>query len=627
MPAITVAGISPSGKLIARDRVATGSRSLEIWDVDAGKLLRTIGIDPVARLHSLGWTSDTTIYFQMSAMVDLRCRALRDCRYEAFETRVADVSGGETRPLLARGMHQWTNQTQMLAPVTPRPDISMMESLDMAVAPTRDSAKTSRTREREAARRPRAVFAVDTRTGSGDMLVSGTADTSGWVLDADGNPVARGEWLVDSRQFSILVRDGRSWRTVFQLSGSSLTLAGLTMDGKAIVAVGRNQEQRSKAWAIPLDGSAPHVLYEDPTGDVVGASVDDFDRRVVGLWVRTDAGPLNVHWLDPERATRYRPIKSAFAGRLVLAQGESADGRRAIVTVDSASKPREFRWVDFEKSRADMLGEQYPELARVPLGTAKTINYTSRDGKPIPAILTLPPASEGRNLALVVLPHDWGTYDDGQMFDWFAQFLATRGYAVLQPQFRGSIGYGQLHEDAGAREWGGLIQNDIADGVRHLVANGTADPRRVCIVGRGFGGYSALWGAAFASETYACAASIGGYSDLPIYIAGERQSSGAESKYVEYWLDQIGRPEDPKLAAWSPARHAERFRIPVLLMHGTADTDVPIAQSELMYRVLRDADKNVTFIRLAEGDHELSQATVRTQVLTEVEKFLADHLR
>jgi dipeptidyl aminopeptidase/acylaminoacyl peptidase len=626
LPAITQAGLSPNGKWLVRDRVGDDSRSIEIWDLESGKLRRSIGIDPTNRLHGLGWTSDATIYFQISAAVDLRCRETRDCRYEIFETRAADTEGGDTRALLAAGQYQWTNATQMLAPITSRANIVMMDSLDMAIAPRADSAKTARTREREATRRPRAVFAVDTRSGSGDIVTTGTADTVDWVLDARSDPVARGEWLVDAKQFSVLVRDGKSWNRVFQASGSRLNLAGLTMDGNDIVAVGTNSTERTRAWAIPLDGKPIRLLYEDPKGDVVGASVTEYGHGVVGLWIRSDDGLLSAHWLDKERGSRYRSLKSAFSGRLVVDRSESADGRRATVTVDGASKPREFRLVDFEKSKADLIGEQYPELARAPLGEARTIRYTSRDGRSIPAILTVPPGIEARDIPLVVMPHDWGYVDDGQAFDWFAQFLATRGYAVLQPQYRGSVGFGHAHEQAGVRQWGGLAQNDITDGVRHLVADGTADPRRICIVGLGFGGYSALWGATFAADTYACAASIGGYSDLPVFVSGIRRSSGTESKYAEYWTDQIGRPEAPELAAWSPARHAASVKVPVLLMHGTNDLDVPINQSEMMERALESAGKVVTFVKLPAGDHQLSLATTRTQVLTEVEKFLADHL-
>ncbi len=627
LPAITQASLSPNGKWLVRDRAGEDSRSIEIWDLEAGKLRRSIGIDPTNRLHGLGWTSDTTIYFQISAAVDLRCRAVKDCRYDIFETRAADTDGGDTRALLAAGQYQWTNATRMLAPITSRANIVMMDSLDMAIAPRADSAKTARTREREATRRPRAVFAVDTRSGSGDIVTTGTADTVDWVLDARSDPVARGEWLVDAKQFSVLVRDGKSWNRVFQASGSRLNLAGLTMDGKDIVAVGTNSTERTSAWAIPLDGKPIRLLYADPKGDVVSASVTEYGHGVVGLWIRSDDGQLSAHWLDKETGSRYRALKSAFSGRLVADRSESADGRRAIVTVDGASKPREFRLVDFDKSKADLIGEQYPELARASLGEVRTIHYTSRDGRSIPAILTVPPGVESRNLPLVVMPHDWWTFEDSQAFDWFAQFLATRGYAVLQPQYRGSIGFGHAYEQAGLRQWGGLAQHDISDGVRHLVADGTADPRRICIVGLGFGGFSALWGAAFAADTYACAASIGGYSDLPVFISSIRRSAGAESKYVEYWIDQIGRPEAPELAAWSPARHAASVRVPVLLMHGTNDLDVPINQSEMMERALRSAGKPVTFVRLPAGDHELSLATTRTQVLTEVEKFLADHLR
>ena len=168
----------------------------------------------------------------------------------------------------------------------------------------------------------------------------------------------------------------------------------------------------------------------------------------------------------------------------------------------------DFRAQDRDRRR-DLSGAR-----RAALGSIRITSFKARDGTQIPAYLTLPPGSEGKKLPLVVLPHGGPESRDWPQFDWWSQFLATRGYAVLQPQFRGSTGFGEAFRLAGRRQWGGLMQDDVTDGVQALISDGTADPGRVCIVGASYGGYAALAGATFTPQLYHCAASINGVSDL-----------------------------------------------------------------------------------------------------------------
>ena len=231
-----------------------------------------------------------------------------------------------------------------------------------------------------------------------------------------------------------------------------------------------------------------------------------------------------------------------------------------------------------------------------------------------------------KSLPLVVLPHGGPESRDNYAFDWWAQFLATRGYAVLQPQFRGSIGFGDAFRLAGRRQWGGLMQDDVTDGVRAMIEEQIADARRVCIVGASYGGYAALAGAAFTPELYKCAVSVNGVSDLPEMLEGVRARSGAESDPVAYWRDTVGSAFDKNVIERSPARAADRIQVPILLMHGMDDSVVPIAQSEAMARALGKLNRKFSFIRLSGEDHWLSRGETRLKVLTEIEKFLAENL-
>jgi dipeptidyl aminopeptidase/acylaminoacyl peptidase len=272
------------------------------------------------------------------------------------------------------------------------------------------------------------------------------------------------------------------------------------------------------------------------------------------------------------------------------------------------------------------VGDEYPALADAPLGEVRSLSYKARDGTSIPAYLTLPPGAAQKNLPLVVLPHGGPEARDEYEFQWWPQFLATRGYAVLQPQFRGSTGYGDAFRRAGYGQWGGLMQDDVTDGVKAMIEQGIADPKRVCIVGASYGGYAALAGAAFTPDLYRCAVSVSGVSDLPAMLGTERTQSGDESNSVAYWKESIGSPYDKNVIERSPARAAQQVRIPILLIHGLDDTVVPIAQSETMARELDKAGKPYSFVKLTGEDHWMSRAETRLEIMKEIEKFLGSNL-
>ena len=177
------------------------------------------------------------------------------------------------------------------------------------------------------------------------------------------------------------------------------------------------------------------------------------------------ADDTDTHWLDPKLAAQQKSLQNAFKGLNVYVINRSVVGRRVLVEVEDMSHPPVYQLVDFEKGRADVVAEAYPALDPAALGTVRYFKYLARDGTSIPTYLTLPPGRAATNLPVVILPHGGPAARDVAEFDWLSQFLATRGYAVLQPQFRGSTGFGEEFRKAGIRQWGGLMQDDVSDGV------------------------------------------------------------------------------------------------------------------------------------------------------------------
>ena len=256
----------------------------------------------------------------------------------------------------------------------------------------------------------------------------------------------------------------------------------------------------------------------------------------------------------------------------------------------------------------------------------RPIQYAARDGLNIHGYLTLPPgAADPSGLPLVVLAHGGPAARDVAGFDWWAQALASRGYAVLQANFRGSTGYGRDFLEAGYGEWGRKMQTDLSDGVRWLAAEGVIDPARVCIFGASYGGYAAMAGLALDSDVYRCGVSVAGVSDLRRMVNREaRRDVRKDNQAVRYWNRFMGaaRLDDRALDDLSPAYLAASVDSPLLLIHGRDDTVVPIEQSRVMAQAMRRADKPVEFVELPGEDHWLSRSETRRQMLVETVRFL-----
>jgi dipeptidyl aminopeptidase/acylaminoacyl peptidase len=251
------------------------------------------------------------------------------------------------------------------------------------------------------------------------------------------------------------------------------------------------------------------------------------------------------------------------------------------------------------------------------------VSYRARDGLVIPAYLTLPADQEPKNLPLVLLPHGGPHARDAVGFDYFAQFLASRGYAVFQPNFRGSAGYGSEFLAKGFGQWGTGMQDDLTDGLQWLIGEGTVDPKRVCIVGGSYGGYAALMGAIRTPELYRCAVSWAGVTDVPAMMQHDKSQLLPER--YRRWRNRVRGKGDANLKDVSPVRRAREVGIPVLLMHGTEDDNVPFRQATEFVKAMNKANKPIEFIQFEGTEHVLQKSDDRIRFLREVESFLARH--
>jgi dipeptidyl aminopeptidase/acylaminoacyl peptidase len=252
------------------------------------------------------------------------------------------------------------------------------------------------------------------------------------------------------------------------------------------------------------------------------------------------------------------------------------------------------------------------------------IDWKAADGLALRGVLTLPTGRTAKNLPLVVLPHGGPEARDYPVFDWWAQAFAARGYAVFQPNFRGSAGYGVAFRNAGFGQWGRKMQTDISDGVAELARQGVIDPKRACIVGGSYGGYAALAGVTVQQGLYRCAVSVAGVSDPGGLLRDDRARGGGASTTTRYWRTFMGATSlmETELNTISPLKLASRADAPILLIHGKDDTVVPPQQSAAMEAALQQAGKTVELIWMPGEDHWLSRDATRVQMLTSAVAFV-----
>lgn len=318
----------------------------------------------------------------------------------------------------------------------------------------------------------------------------------------------------------------------------------------------------------------------------------------------------------------WKAVKAAFPNAFVQLESWSVDRRRIVVRVDSLEEGPAYALVDLDKRNATWLGGEYQQVAAADVSPQKPIRFKAADGLELTGYLTTPRGREAKRLPLIVFPHGGPAARDYPGFDWWAQGMASRGYAVLQVNFRGSEGLGDALLEAGHGQWGRKMQTDLSDGVQFLAADGVIDPKRVCIVGASYGGYAALAGAASDIPTYRCAASFGGLSDLGRFVSWSKAKRGQDA--FRYWTRFMGAEENRAavLAQISPASRVDKIAIPVLLIHGKDDSVVPVEQSQILADALKKAGKPYELIVQKGEDHWLSRGETRLQTLTSIMAFV-----
>lgn len=458
----------------------------------------------------------------------------------------------------------------------------------------------------------------------------GNNKTTDYFMDNQGNIVAKEIYSDSNNKHSIVVPDGKDWKEIFNDNAEIMTIGfvGLTPDFKSLVVLNTNKQTGHTAYHLMslADGSFTDTDFGRTDADILTV-LTDLNRIVYGV-IYSGFNP-SYKFFNADTNKHMADVLQKFPGQSVWLQDWTPDWKTFLVHVEGSDNAGEYFL--FSQNEAPVrLGSSRPNITQQDVNPIATVNIKARDGFIIPTLLTLPitQLDNPKNLPTVLLPHGGPHAYDTIGFNWIAQAFANRDYLVIQPQFRGSSGFGSAHYDAGKGEWGKKMQDDLTDSVKFLIEKGYVNPNKVCVVGLSYGGYAALAGGAFTPDMYQCVVSVNGVSDLRNMLSTEKRTHGKSSWVVSYWEDSMakGNASADTLKSISPAYHADNFKAPVLLLHGEKDKTVPMLQSKIMYKKLKGADKTVVFKPLKNETHHLVSGATRLEMLNEMLSFVDQYI-
>jgi len=461
------------------------------------------------------------------------------------------------------------------------------------------------------------LYAVDIKTNRPRVVAppAGEGHYRDWLVDAKGAVAATLDITEGSGVWRIKVPNGPELMSGVDPTGD-VSLVAFGQDGTTVIYAIEDTDKNSRWFEVPLAGGAAKEILADVA--IERYFVDRKTGHLIGY--RTlDEEPKTV-MNDPAQQSALTRIFRAFKGREAELVDWTPDFTKVIVRTTGSSDSGTIYMVDVAQRRADPIGYVRPSILPEQVGPISLVSYKAQDGLELNGVLTLPPGREPKNLPVVLLPHGGPAAHDTVSFDWWAQALASRGYAVFQPNFRGSTGRTDAFRHAGDGQWGRAMQTDISDGLAALAARGVVDPKRACIVGASYGSYAAMAGVTLQQGLYRCTVGLGPVTDLKMMYQTILQESGNMVTMGRSLREQLGDPKG--YDAVSPRRFAAKADAPILLIHGKDDTDVSFRQSQAMASALKDAKKHYELVPLAGEDHWLSREETRKRMLAETVRFV-----
>ena len=468
-------------------------------------------------------------------------------------------------------------------------------------------------------------YRLNINSGELEMLAENPGNISGWMTDHDSK--LRIAITTDGVNTSVLHRltEDSEWDTLITTNfKESLSPLFFTFDNKNFYAASNVGRDKSSIVEYDIEkGEEIRTLFAHDEVDVSNLSFSRKRKVLTGISYTTDK--RHRKFLDDHSESVFKDLESQLPGYEVVISSSNKNEDKFIVRTYSDRSLGSYYFYDLETKKLDMIDEVSPWLNEADLCEMTPFKYESRDGLTINGYLTLPKNGAGKNVPLVINPHGGPWARDGWGFNPEVQFLANRGYAVAQINFRGSVGYGRAFWEASFKEWGKKMQDDVTDGVQWLIDQGIADPKRVAIYGGSYGGYATLAGLAYTPDLYACGVDYVGVSNLFTFM---ETIPPYWEQFLDMMYEMVGHPEDDKelLAAASPALHAEKITAPLFVAQGAKDPRVNVEESNQMVDAMKSRGVDVEYLVEEEEGHGFRNEENRFKFYRAMEKFLKEHL-
>lgn len=469
-----------------------------------------------------------------------------------------------------------------------------------------------------------AVDKIDLVSLKSETVEAPRPEIDGFLTDGRGNIRVRvdhdsnGQGMLSGLiRYSYRAANGGEWRelgTYDERSGNGLHPLAIEAESNSLFYL-QKLNGRDALYRMVLDGSGKSELVaRNEAVDIDGVTRFGRGQKVIGYTFATDK--REVVYFDAEFDKLSASLGKAIPSLPIIEFADaSADASKLLIFAGSDTNPGTYYYLDRKTREMSLLFDVRPALAKRTLSPVKPITYRAADGASIPGYLTIPGGSSGKSIPAVVMPHGGPSARDEWGFDWLAQFFAARGYAVIQPNFRGSAGYGDDFKGAnGFKDWRKAI-SDVNDAAKYLVDQGIADPKKLAVVGWSYGGYAALQAAAVDPARYRAVAAIAPVTDLGLL---KREADDYTS--AELVRDFVGSGQHVRDG--SPLKNSAEIAAPVVLVHGDLDINVGIEHSIRMANALKGAGKPVEFLRYPKLDHQLDDGEARIQMLTRIGELL-----
>jgi dipeptidyl aminopeptidase/acylaminoacyl peptidase len=477
-----------------------------------------------------------------------------------------------------------------------------------------------------------AVFKMNINDSSVEKIISATEEIDSWVPDSKGNIYIGVKYDYDKNKDENIVEiyfrenvNSNEWEKIYSYASLKefyLQPIRYYKDKNALLVFTDYESDKSVLRYFDVATKAfAETVFELTDYDLERAYFEE--DEFVGVGYTDDY--YQVKYIDEKLSSLQQSLQKTFAKYQSYIYSSSKDKNRLIVSASTTNSPAKFFLVDLAAKKVSFWLSQYAQLEKKNLPSKQKFNYLAKDGQKMVGYLT--PGSNGAKSPLVVFPHGGPASRDDMHFDIWVQMLARRGYAVLQMNFRGSDGYGNSFDKAGYKQWGKLMQTDVYDAIEWVKNNKLADTSNKCLVGWSYGGYVALTAGFQQPKEFNCVISGAGLSDLPAMVKTDNFWSDS-SVTSDITVGDITKTEDLKqLRENSAIFNVEKFDSPLLLIHGTNDQIVKIAQSEDLYKALKKRKKSVEFLKLEDGTHNLDSPKNREVAFVAIDKFLAKYLK